>query len=110
RNEIGSSMKTRTLIQTMEREASSSAFEVSSHSSALVGVTVLGNLEDVLAVLRSAMVLTRNLRTTLFLGLPGKDVSPVRFEEASYSAFVAELLTFVGAQLRRLDVPAFAME
>ena len=106
-------MKAKKLIQPaipmMKGIPSKSAYDVSPHSSAIVGVTMLGDLEDVLAVLRTAVVLARNLRATLFLGLSGKDVFPVHFGEAAYSTLVAEVLDSAGAQLRGLGAP-FAME
>ena len=107
-------MKTKTLIrpaiQTMEGVPSRSAEDVSPHSSAIVGVTLLGDLEDVLAVLRTAVLLARNLRAPLSLSFPGKDVLPVDFGKAPYSTLVSELLDSARAQLRRLAAPAFAME
>ena len=107
-------MKTKTLIrpaiQTMEGVPSRSAEDVSPHSSAIVGVTLLGDLEDVLAVLRTAVLLARNLRAPLSLSFPGKDVLPVDFGKAPYSTLVSELLDFARAQLGRLAAPAFAME
>jgi hypothetical protein len=107
-------MKAKTLtqpaIQTMEGVPSCNADDVSPHSSAIVGVTLLGDLDDVLACLRTAVLLARNLRATLFLGLPGKEVLPVRFSEAPCSTLVSELLDSARAQLLRLAVPTFAME
>ena len=98
------------VIQMMQGGSSYSVDDVSPNSSAIVGVTLLGDLEDALAVLRTAVLLARNLRTTLFLGLPGKDVLPVRFSEAPSSTSVSELLDSARAQLLRLAVPKFAME
>ena len=43
-------------------------------SSAIVGVTLLGDLEDVLAVLRTAILLARSLKAPLSLSVIGKDI------------------------------------
>jgi hypothetical protein len=107
-------MKAKTLtqpaIQTMEGVPSCNADDVSPHSSAIVGVTLLGDLDDVLACLRTAVLLARNLRAPLSLSFPGKDVLPVDFGKAPYSTLLSELLDFARAQLGRLAAPAFAME
>jgi hypothetical protein len=107
-------MKTKTPIQpasqTMDSAPSWSVDDVSPHSSAIVGVTLLGDLEEVLAVLRTAVLLARNLRAPLTLSLPGKDVLPFDFGETPSSTAVSRLLDSARAQLRRLGAPAFVME
>ena len=72
-------MKAKNLIQPGIRAMESvSADDVSPHSSAMRGVTLLGgDLQDVLAVLRTAVLLARNLKASLSLSLPGKEVLPV---------------------------------
>src|SRR6202030_1158622 len=96
RREIGSSMKMKTLIQpgvrTTVNVRSCSGDEVFPNSSAIVGTTLLGDLEDALAVLRTAALLSRNLRAGLFLGLPGMDVLPVHLDETQRSKLFSELL------------------
>jgi len=107
-------MKTKTLIrpaiQTMEGVPSCKADDVSPHSSAIVGVTLLGDLEDVLAVVRTTVLLARSMKAPLSLSFPGKDVLPVDFGETPCSTLVSDLLDSARAQLGRLNAPAFAME
>ena len=108
-------MKAKTLtqpaIQTMEGVPSRSAEDVSPHSSAIVGVTLLGDLEDVLAVLRTAVLLAKNMKAPLSLDLLGRDILPGNFDDTPYSKLVSELLGSARAQLRSLAAaPAFAME
>ena len=110
RNEIGSAMKGKNLIQPAVRTMESvPADDVSPHSSAIVGVTLLGDVEDVLAVLRTAVLLARNLRASLSLSLPGRDVLPVELGQTPCST-VSELLDFTSAQLNRMAATTFAME
>ena len=97
-------------VQTMESVPSWNADDVSPHSSAIVGVTLLGDVEEVLAVIRTAVLLARNLRAPLSLSLPGKDVLPVDFGESPFSTAVSRLLDSARAQLRKFDSPAFVME
>jgi hypothetical protein len=107
-------MKTKTPLQPanqiMETELSWNVDEVSPHSSAIVGVTLLGDLEDALAALRTAVLLARSLRAPLTLSLPEKDVLPVDFDETPSSTLVSRLLDSARAQLGRLAAPAFVME
>jgi hypothetical protein len=100
-------MKTKTLIrpaiQTMESVPSCIGDDVSPNSSAIVGVTLLlGDLEDALAALRTAVLLARNLRATLSLNLPRKGVSSIHFGEATCSTSASGLLDSVRPQLRKL--------
>ena len=101
---------TQPAIQTMEGVPSRSAEDVSPHSSAIVGVTLLGDLEDVLAVLRTAVLLAKNMKAPLSLDLLGRDILPGNFDDTPYSKLVSELLGSARAQLGRLNAPAFAME
>jgi hypothetical protein len=96
--------------ETMESVASWSADDVSPNSSTTVGVTLLGNLEDALAVLRTIVLLASNLKAKLFLDLTGKDIVAVHFEEAPYSRMVSELLDSARTQLYDPTAPAFVME
>jgi hypothetical protein len=106
-------MKAKTLVQptvqSVESVLSNSADNVSPNASAIVGVTLLGDLEDVLAVLRTAVLLARNLRAPLSLGLPGQNVLPVDFSQPPCATSVSELLESARAQLGVLAA-AFAME
>ena len=107
-------MKAKTLtqpaIQTMEGVPSRSAEDVSPHSSAIVGVTLLGDLEDVLAVLRTAVLLAKNMKAPLSLDLLGRDILPGNFDDTPYSKLVSELLDSARAQLGLLAASVFAME
>ena len=107
-------MKMKTLIQrgirTIEKAPAYSGDDVSPNSSAIVGTTLLGDLEDALAVFRTALLLSRNLGARLFLGLPGMDVLPVHLDEAQRSALVSELLDSTRKQLGGLNAVAFAVE
>ena len=107
-------MKTKVLIQpdirTMENARSYGGDDVSQNSSAIVGTTLLGDLEDALAVFRTALLLSSNLGARLFLGLPGMDVLPVHLDEAQRSTLVSELLDSTRKQLGGLNAIAFAVE
>jgi len=97
-------MKAETLTQPIvPRMAvpSNSMDDVSPNSSALMGVTLIGDRQDVLAVLRTAVLLARNLRTPLFLGLPGQDALPVQLGEVPNAKLVSELVDSVRMQGRR---------
>jgi hypothetical protein len=97
-------------MQTMENAPSWSVDDVSPHSSAIVGVTLLVDLEEVLAVLRTAVVLARNLRAPLSLHLPGKNSFPVDLGESPSSPVVSRLLDSTRAQISRIAAPAFIIE
>jgi hypothetical protein len=73
--------------------------DVSPNSSAIVGVTLVGDLEDALAVIRTAFLVARSLRTTLLLDLPGEDMAPVYLGEAPSAA---GLMDSVRPRLRKL--------
>jgi hypothetical protein len=75
-------------------------------SSAIVGVTLLGDLDDVLAVLRTAILLARSLKAPLSLSVIGKDILSGDVDET----LVPELLDSARTQLRGLNAPAFTME
>ncbi len=64
----------RPVTQTMEGILSRDVNEDFPISSAIVGITLLGDLEDVLAVLRTAVLLARSLKAPLSLNLLGKDI------------------------------------
>ena len=96
----------RPVTQTMEGIRSSNVNEDFPISSAIVGITLLGELEDVLAVLRTAVLLARNLKAPLSLNLLGKDILSGDVDET----LVPELLDSARTQLRGLNAPAFTME
>ena len=89
-------------IQMMEGGPSFSVDDVSPNSSAIVGITLLGDLEDALAVLRTTVLIARNLRATLFLDFPGKRVSSIHFGEDTCSTSASGLLDSVRPRLRKL--------
>ena len=107
-------MKTKVLVQpgirTIKNTRSCSEDDISPNSSAIVGATLLADLEDALAVFRTALLLSRNLGARLFLGLPGMNVLPVHLDEAQRSALVSELLDSTRKQLSGLNAVAFAVE
>ena len=98
-------MKTTTLTRPAFHSTGSlspySMDDVSPNSSAIVGVTLVGDLEDVLAVLRTAVLLARNLRATLYLDFSGKDAFPVHFGQTPCPA-LSELLDSARGQLGKL--------
>jgi hypothetical protein len=108
-------MKTETLTQAAVHRMEAPSYsvdDISPNSSAVVGVTLLGDWQDVLAVLRTAVLLARNLRTPLFFGLPGEDVLPVLLGEAPNATLVSELVDSARTQRRRhrRGASSYAME
>jgi hypothetical protein len=98
-------MRTRALVQPAVRSAigivaSDNADNVSPNSSAIVGITVLADVEDVLAVLRTAVLFARSLQATLSVNLPGGEVSFAPFGEDPAS--LSEFLDSVQTELREL--------
>ena len=107
-------MKTKALTQPAIRRLEApphSGDDVSPNSSVVVGVTLIGDWQDVLAVLRTAIVLARNLRMPLFFGVPGSDVLPVHLSETPNATLVSELVDSARTQRgrRRRAAPSFAM-
>ena len=78
------------------------AADVAPTSSVIVGVTLLGGVDDVLALLRTAVLLARNMEASLFFEFPGRDTSPSFFSEAPSPARLSGLLDSAGPQLRKL--------
>jgi hypothetical protein len=107
-------MKSKTLtqpaIQTMARVPSGGVDKVSPNASAIVGVTLMGDFDDVLAVLRTAVLLAKNMKAPLSLDLLGRDILPGNFDDTPYSKLVSELLDSARAQLGLLAASVFAME
>jgi hypothetical protein len=103
-------MKAKNLIQPGIRTMESvTADDVSPHSSAIVGVTLLGDLQDVLAVLQTTFLLARNLKVSLSVSLPGKEVLPVDLGQTPCFS-VSELLDFVREPLGSIAATTFAIE
>ena len=68
-------MKTEALTQRAGNGMESPSYsvdDISPNSSVVAGVTLTGDWQDVKAVLRTAILLAKNLRTPLFFGLPGE--------------------------------------
>lgn len=86
--------------------------DISPNSSVVAGVTLTGDWQDVMALLRTAIVLAKNLRTPLFFGLPGGDILPVELDEVPNGTLVSELLDSGRMQARghRRATRSFAME
>ena len=70
----------------------------------------MGDFDDVLAVLRTAVLLAKNMKAPLSLDLLGSDILPGNFDNTPYSKLVSELLDSARAQLGLLAASAFAME
>ena len=96
-------MNAKSLIRPAIHEMEVPAHGVTPNSSAIIGVTLIGDLEDVLAVLRTGTFLARNLRATLSVELPGKDVFSVHLDQVSSPIVLLGLLDSVKAQHCNLD-------
>jgi hypothetical protein len=94
---MGSAMKTKMLTPPIIQAA-----DVAPNASAIVGVTLLGDVDDVLAVLRTTVLLARNLKASLSIEFPGRDSSPYFFSEAPSAARFSGLLGSVEPHLRKL--------
>ena len=101
---------TRPTVQPMAGVSSGGADEVSPNASAIVGATLLGDVDDVLAVLRTAVLLAKNMKAPLSVDLLGSDILPGNFEDIPYSKLVSELLDSAREQLGLLAASSFAME
>jgi hypothetical protein len=100
-------MRTRALVQPAVRSAigivaSGNADDVSPHSSAIVGITVLADLEDVLAVLRAVVLFARSLQATLSVNLPGREVLSLHFGDDPCPASLSLPLDSVQTELREM--------
>ncbi len=93
-------------IRTLERGPGD---DVSPCLSAMVGVTLLGDMEDVLAAVRTVALLARNFRASLSLGLPGTAVLEFDLGETPCST-VPELLESTRVQFAKTLTTTFAME
>ena len=108
-------MKTEALTQRAVNRMESPSYsmdDISPNSSVVAGVTLTGDWQDVMAVLRTAIVLAKNLRTPLFFGLPGSEILPVELGEVPNGTLVSELLDSGKMQGRghRRATPSFAIE
>lgn len=95
-------MSPKTLIRPAVHAMEMPAHGVTPNSSAIIGVTLVGDLEDVMAVLQTGALLARNLRATLSVEVPGEDVFPVYLDQASGPIVLSGLLDSVKAQLCKL--------
>ena len=101
---------TRPAIQPMGGVSSGGADEVSPNASAIMGATLMGDFDDVLAVLRTAVLLAKNMKAPLSIDMFGSDILPSNFDNIPYSKLVSELLDSARAQLGLLAASVFAME
>jgi hypothetical protein len=101
---------TRPATQAMEGIISRNVNDDLPISSAIVGITLLGDVEDVLAVIRTAFLLARSLKAPLSLNLFERDILPNKAGDISSSTLVSELLDSIGVQLRGFAASAFTME
>ena len=62
----------------------------------------MGDVDDVLAVLRTAVLLARNLGASLSLEFPGRDPSPLFFSQAPSPVRLSRLLGSVAPELCKL--------
>jgi hypothetical protein len=108
-------MKTQALTQRAVNGMESPSYsvdDISPNSSVVAGVTLTGDWQDVKAVLRTAILLAKNMRTPLFFGLPGEEVLAVQLGGAPNATLVSELVDSATTQGRRHRgaAPCFAME
>ena len=111
-------MRTRDAVQPVvgiseDRMTADSTGDVSPNSSAVVAITVLADAEDVLAVLRTAFLLARNLRAPLSVNLLGREISSGHVDDNSGALALSELLESVARELNALvykRVPSFVLE
>lgn len=107
-------MKTEALTQPAVHRMESPPYsvdDISPNSSVVAGVTLTGDWQDVKAVLRTAILLAKNLRTPLFFALPGEEVLAVQLGGPN-ATLVSELVDSATTQGRRHRgaAPRFAME
>lgn len=76
----------------------------SPHSSTLLGVTLLADHQDVMAALRTAILLARNFKSSLYVDLPDRTTVPIDFSgETSPAPQLADLLGQIEAKLRDIN-------
>lgn len=108
-------MRTQALVQpavrgSIDHIASGIADDVSPNSSAIVGITVLADLEDVLAVLRTAFLLARSLHAALLVNLLGGEVFFAHFGEGPSQQSLSDLLDSAHRELCALvSTPATSL-
>lgn len=108
-------MKTQVLTQQAVKGIESPSYsvdDISPNSSVVAGVTLTGDWQDVKAVLRTAILLAKNMRTPLFFGLPGEEVLAVELGGAPNATLVSELVDSATTQgpRHRGVASCFAME
>ena len=74
---------------------------VSANSSSIWSITVAADLEEVSAILRTAVVLARNFGLVLYLDIAGKAAPPLNFAECQAPAEISRFLESIQSQLRR---------
>ena len=87
--------------------------ESSPNSSAILAVTVLASIEDVLAVIRTAALLGNNFRASTSVDLLGEGAIHIESSENSSQASLEDVLSSVQRKLsehRSSQEPVFAVE
>ena len=111
-------MKTRNQLQvrrsigTFDTEQSYHAGSIP-NSSAILAVTVLANIEDVLAAVRTAALLGRSLKAAILVNLPGKDTIHIESGENVSEASLLRTLDSIRGKLRKQgpsQAQVFALE
>lgn len=99
-------MSAKTLIRPALHAVDVVAHGVTPNSSAIVGVTLVGDLEEMMAVLRTGTLLARNLKVTLSVELPGESVFSLYLDQVSSPVVLSGLLDSMKTQLGKLDSSA----
>lgn len=87
--------------------------ESSPNSSAVLAVTVLADIEDVLAVIRTAALLGKSFKGSTSVDLPGEDTIHIESADNLSQASLAKLLDSIQGKLCKLgssQAPVFAVE
>lgn len=87
--------------------------EVSPTSSAVIAVTVVADLQDVLAVLRTAALLARSFRTKLSIDVLGTKNLVIDFADNTRQISVKKILDLIQSNLREMtsfDTRVFVLE
>jgi hypothetical protein len=96
-------MSPKTLTRPAVHPMEVAADGVTPNSSAIVGVTLVGDMEEIIAVLRAGTLVARNLKLTLSVELPGENVFPVYVDQVSSPAALSGLLDSAKTILCKLD-------
>jgi|SRR5690349_9281535 len=84
--------------------------QASPASSAIVGITALASLENVLAVLRTAILVAKNLRAPLSVDIPGKEVDCSNFSSPQLSSEMFNSVQSRLLEITSVDPPVFVLE